>query len=130
VVRRRFVSDLLQRTQLPADAIEYAALMIARFPQFVNDYTGRDILKEIFPTAVRQVEKVEQPGKVEATRALLAIGLQIGEHGLPRDFWRSPTKEYGGQKARGIRYLEQLRQWGYTLADVETEWLKGKGKTK
>lgn len=130
-VRRQWITDLLQRQQLPADAVEYAATMIARFPAFVSDYTARGVLDEIWPTKGRKVETVDAPGKTESVRALLAIACSIGESGLPRDFWRNPTKEYGGrERARGVRHLERLHQWGYPLADVESEWLDPKSTKK
>lgn len=129
-VRRQWVTDLLQRQQLPADAVEYAATMIARFPAFVSDYTARNTLNELWPSKARSVETVDAPGKTESVRALLAIACSIGESGLPRDFWRNPTTEYGAGKARGVRHLERLHQWGYPLSDVESEWLDPKSTKK
>lgn len=125
-VRRQWVTELLHRQQLPADAVEYAATMIARFPAFVSDYTARSVLDEIWAAKGRKVETVDAPGKTESVRALLAIACSIGESGLPRDFWRNPTTEYGAGKARGVRHLERLQQWGYPLSDVESEWLDPK----
>jgi ParB family chromosome partitioning protein len=128
-VRRTFLGQVLQRPQLPKDAIEHAAVMIADFGRFLGEYTVRQILDEVWPADDRHPER----GGIHAHRALLAQAFALGEWGLPRDFWRQPTTDGWGStktKAKGVLHLERLQQWGYGLAHVEATRLAPDTATK
>ena len=123
---------------MPSDAVQHAAAIIARYGSVqantsaLGDHADK-VLDKIWPADKRRVLSTDTASKTEATRALLAHALAVGESALPRDFWRQPvvTTPYsldGTRKSEtscGARHLLRLAAWGYPLADVEKQWLAG-----
>ncbi len=116
--RRTWLTNLLSRKRLPADALAFAATVlasrshevgravqsrhrIARLLLGLDQTVGDDPLAGL-------IEKT--PNKAENVTFALALGALEGA--THRHTWRNPT-----EAARA--YFQQLSNWGYNLAEVE-----------
>jgi ParB family chromosome partitioning protein len=118
VVRRRFIREhvLAKATAGNTFGLLYAADMLKTHGNRLADY------------AVSQIDRDFGIGSPihttsDAARHLVALAAAIGEAALHREFWRQPAYGYSEHEPAGVIHLQQLRAWGYALADVEQEWL-------
>lgn len=115
-VRRTWLSELLGRKRLPADALPFAAITLAtsRFEvgKALND--GHPLAETLLgqENGSRQLAALVEKTPTKATHVAIAIALGALEAATGKHTWRNPDPA-----AR--RYFRQLAAWGYTLSDVE-----------
>jgi len=128
VVRRAFITELLQRAVLPADAINYIAW---------STVTDGDGLVAFAPEVTTALDLGGDQRPHDALiaalerRPKLALTVTLGLHLYALDAWvEQASTEYplDPREATATRlHLEQLRAWGYTLSDAETALLTAAG---
>lgn len=120
-VRRAWVTGLLGRKRLPAQALAFAATVIADdrhvIARAAND--GHDMASTLLGLNIERhygkphpVAAMTQTTPTKAGHALLALALGALEADTDKNSWRNPNEATR-------RYLTQLAAWGYTLSDVE-----------
>ncbi|WP_424446819.1 ParB/RepB/Spo0J family partition protein [Microbacterium sp. CH-015] len=121
-VRRAWVTKLLGRKRLPAQALTFAATVIADDRHVVaraaNDgHTMASTLLGLnadrYYATPHPVTAMTQTTPTKAGHALLALALGALEADTDKSSWRNPNEATR-------RYLTQLAAWGYTLSEVET----------
>lgn len=128
-VRRQWITDeLLGRTTLPADIVQFAAFGYAgahprpsngRGGQFTREWLALGKNSDYRSSALI-AELIKKPGA--ANKIILAIALGDAEEALSdKEAWRG---RYGDEITKISRYLEQLASWGHNLSDVEAEIVK------
>ncbi|MFJ2518680.1 ParB/RepB/Spo0J family partition protein [Cellulosimicrobium cellulans] len=128
-VRRTWISELVRRDKLPADASPYIARVLTNGTYWYPDGDVHRLARELtWPTkhdsmgAPEVAAAVARPANADAY--LLALAAALVENAMPRDYHR------GGVYGEGLfaLHLRQLEAWGYPLADVEQAFLKARGK--
>lgn len=121
-VRRAWLEEFFRRDKMPADALVYAAQILAlhyAHPSLASALdlvgvktTGYDLGAQVQPHLAKPLN---------AHKHLVALAVSVVEDSMPRDYHRSTSAHYG-------RHLFQLQTWGYTLApheqDVVDAWTK------
>lgn len=115
-VRRTWLSELLSRKRLPADALPFAVVTLAdsRFEvgKALND--GHPLAETLLgqDDGGRSLAAVLEKTPTKATHVAVGIALGALEAATGKHTWRNPDPA-----AR--RYFGQLAAWGYTLSEVE-----------
>jgi len=117
-VRRAWVTEFLQRKELPADALIYAAHYFGPLPTSMPGQST--ILTSWLSIESRNagIPAYLKSNPKQALNVLLAGALAAaeGEYDFAKDGWR---------RAVAKPYLAQLQSWGYTLSDIELAVVAG-----
>ena len=105
-------SDLA--TEVVDDAV-YAARLIR--PGHAADYREAGLYATLLPTpgstSSLSLGAMSEPATPhQGLRHLVALAAARVEQTMPKYFWRAPSRDH-------VLHLTHLRDWGYTLADVE-----------
>ncbi len=117
-VRREWLTKLLARKRVPADAAAVAALILATHTMRVaraatsGHQMGATLLGQENHLGENPLADLVRTTPSKAGHVLLAIALGAMEDAMSRYTWRNP-----GPADRA--YLNQLAAWGYTLSEVE-----------
>ncbi|WP_163186030.1 ParB/RepB/Spo0J family partition protein [Cellulosimicrobium sp. SL-1] len=128
-VRRAWISELVRRDKLPADASPYVARVLTNGTYWYPDGDVHRLARELmWPTkhdgmgGPEVAAAVARPANADAY--LLALAAALVENAMPRDYHRGGV--YG--EALFALHLRQLEAWGYPLADIEQAFLDARGK--
>ncbi|SDU77111.1 ParB/RepB/Spo0J family partition protein [Jiangella alkaliphila] len=117
-VRREWLTKLLARKRLPADAAAIAAMILTthtgRVARAATDdhQMAATLLGQETRLGERPLTDLVSKTPSKAGHVILAIALGAMEDATSRYTWRNPTPA-------DRDYLNQLTAWGYTLSDVE-----------
>jgi ParB family chromosome partitioning protein len=109
-VRRKFVTELLQRKTPPKGAATFIAERLVSDPYLLQ--RGGDIANELLGADIRSGELLDHVTDARAEVVLLGVTLGSLEFLTPRDAWRGP----GPVQAAYLRFLAAN---GYGLSAVE-----------
>ena len=126
-VRRAWLEEFFRRDKMPADALVYAAQILAMTYGQPSHSSALDLVgfkaTAYGPGAAEQAHLAKP---VNAHKHLVALAVSVVEDSMPKDYHRTGSAHYG-------RHLSQLQTWGYTLApheqDVVDAWVKAEKKT-
>lgn len=126
-VRRAWLEGFFRRDKMPADAIVYAAQILAMHygtPAHASALALVGFKNHTYGTDPATQAHLAKP--VDAHKHLVALAVSVVEDSMPKDYHRTGSAHYG-------RHLSQLQTWGYTLApheqDVVDAWVKAEKKT-
>lgn len=117
-VRREFLTRILGRKRLPADALAFAVVTLAResfeVGKAVSDHhaLANELLGYQYTYGHQPLAALVEATPTKAAHIALALAVGALEGATSKNTWRNPD-----DAAR--RYFDQLAAWGYTLSDVE-----------
>lgn len=109
-VRRRFVTELLQRKTAPKGTAAFIAERLIDDPYLLQ--RGSDVASELLGADIRSGELLDHVTDARAEVVLLGVTLGSLEFLTPRDAWRGP-------RSAQAAYLRFLEANGYGLSAVE-----------
>ncbi len=109
-VRRKFITELLQRKTAPKGTATFIAERLVSDPYLLQ--RGGDVAGELLGADIRSGELLDHATDARAEVVLLGVTLGSLEFLTPRDAWRSPSPVRA-------EYLRFLAANGYGLSAVE-----------
>ncbi len=109
-VRRKFVTELLQRKTPPKGTAPFVAERLIADPYLLQ--RGGDVASELLGADIRSGELLDHVSDARAEVVLLGVALGSLEFATGRDKWRSPD-------STSSAYLQFLEANGYGLSAVE-----------